>query len=166
MPKLIDVEGIGPKFAAALAGAGVKTTSALLKQAGSAKGRKALASATKIDEQKIVEWVSRADLIRVKGVGPEYAELLECAGVDSVTKLATRKPGELHRKILEVNAARKLVRRPPAAAAVQKWVACASALSATRNAPRMSFVEYLLSAPKVEGGIPLDRGAPAGHVPS
>jgi predicted flap endonuclease-1-like 5' DNA nuclease len=129
MAKLIDIEGIGPKFAATLATAGLKTTEGLLKSAGSAKGRKALAATTKIDEGKILEWVNRADLFRVKGVGSEYSDLLEASGVDTVKELATRKPENLHAKMLEVNTAKKLVRRPPTAAAVASWVTHAKTLA-------------------------------------
>jgi predicted flap endonuclease-1-like 5' DNA nuclease len=129
MAKLIDIEGIGPKFGATLATAGLKTTDALLKTAGSAKGRKALAASTKIDEKKILEWVNRADLFRVKGVGGQYSDLLEASGVDTVKELATRKPENLHAKMLEVNTAKKLVRRPPTAAAVAAWVTYAKTLA-------------------------------------
>lgn len=128
MAKIIDIEGIGPKFAATLQAAGIKTTGALLKAGSSPAGRKALAETTKIDAGKILEWVNRADLMRIKGVGEEYSDLLENAGVDTVKELGTRRADNLHAKMLEVNTAKKLVRRPPTLGNVQAWVAEAKTL--------------------------------------
>lgn len=129
MTKVIDIEGIGPKYATTLAGIGIKTTQALLKRGGSAAGRKEVATASGIDAGKILEWVNRADLMRIKGVGEEYSDLLESAGVDTVKELATRRPDNLHAKMLEVNTAKKLVRRPPTAANVAEWVAEAKTMA-------------------------------------
>jgi predicted flap endonuclease-1-like 5' DNA nuclease len=128
MTKIIDIEGIGPKYAATLTDAGVQTIEALLKTAGSAAGRKALAEKTKIDDAKILEWVNRADLMRIKGVGSEFSDLLEASGVDTVKELATRRADNLHAKMLEVNAAKNLVRRAPTATEVTAWVAEAKTL--------------------------------------
>lgn len=128
MTKIIDIEGIGPKFAEMLEAAGVKTTESLLEVAGSAKGRKDLSAKANIDEHKILEWVNRADLIRVKGIGSEFSDLLEAAGVDTVKELATRRADNLHAKLLEVNEAKKLVRRTPTAGEVEAWIADAKTL--------------------------------------
>lgn len=128
MAKIIDIEGIGPAFAQKLIAAGIKTTEALLKAGATPTGRKDLAASSGIDAKKILEWVNRADLMRVRGVGSEYSDLLESAGVDTVKELATRRPDNLHAKMLEVNAAKKLVRRPPSLTAVESWVAGAKAL--------------------------------------
>ena len=125
-----DVEGIGPTFGAKLQAANVKTVEALLVAGGSPAGRKDLATKTGIDGSKILEWVNRADLARIKGVGSEYADLLESSGVDTVKELATRKPDNLHAKMLEVNTAKKLVRRPPTEAEVATWVAEAKTMKA------------------------------------
>lgn len=157
MARIIDIEGIGPRHAAALAAAGIKTSDALLNRAGNAAGRRALAEETKIDARLILEWVNRADLFRVKGVGTQYADLLVQAGVDSVKELGTRKPENLHARMLEVNAAKKAVHRPPTLTEVAVWVAEAKRLSGKR----LSLVEYLLSAPRGEPEIPLDRATPS-----
>ncbi|MFN0146145.1 MAG: DUF4332 domain-containing protein [Dehalococcoidia bacterium] len=129
MAKLIDIEGIGPTYAATLATAGLLTTEALLKRGATPAGRKEIAAATKIDVKKILEWVNRADLFRVKGVGSQYSDLLENAGVDTVKELATRKADNLHAKMLEVNAAKNFVRRPPSLSEVTAWVADAKTLA-------------------------------------
>ncbi|HNO66612.1 MAG TPA: DUF4332 domain-containing protein [Tepidiformaceae bacterium] len=130
MTKIIEIEGIGEKYAAALEGAGVSTTEKLLEAAGSAAGRKNLAEKLGLTPQRVLEWVNRADLMRIKGVGSEYSDLLEAAGVDTVKELATRRADNLHAKMEEVNAAKKLVRRTPTEAEVEKWVAEAKTLPA------------------------------------
>ena len=130
MTNIIDIEGIGPVFAKKLEDAGVRTTEALLKTAGGRKGRDELAASTGIDGGRILEWVNRADLMRVKGVGSEFSDLLESAGVDSVKELGQRRADNLHTKMLEVNAAKKLVRREPSLSEVERWVAEAKTLPA------------------------------------
>ena len=128
MPNLEKIEGIGPKFAKKLAAAGVKTTGGLLKAGADRKGRSALADKSGLSDTQILEWVNRADLIRVKGIGEEYSDLLEHSGVDTVPELAQRKPENLHAKMTEVNAAKKLVRQLPSVDAVKRWVAEAKGL--------------------------------------
>lgn len=128
MAKIMDIEGIGPVFAEKLGKSGVKTTEGLLEMGGSAKGRKDLAAKTGIAEEKLLEWVNRADLFRIKGVGSEYSDLLEAAGVDSVPELANRKPENLVEKLTAVNAEKKLVRKLPALSLVAGWVEQAKAL--------------------------------------
>lgn len=117
-----DIEGIGPAFAEKLDKAGVKTTDGLLKAGATAKGRKDVAAASGIAEAKILEWVNRADLYRIKGVGSEYSDLLEVAGVDTVKELAQRNPENLLDAMTKTNAEKKLVRRLPTLDEVKDWV--------------------------------------------
>ena len=130
MAKIETIEGIGPKYRKALDRCGVRTTQGLLASAGDKKGRKVLAKCSGCSEHQILEWVNRADLMRVKGVGEEYSDLLEFAGVDTVKELRTRKPANLHAAMLEVNTAKKrpLVRRAPSLSEVERWVAHAKKL--------------------------------------
>lgn len=121
--KIEKIEGIGPKYAAALAKAGIKTTERLLKVGATKKGRQGLAEETKISETNILEWVNRADLMRVKGVGEEYSDLLEQAGVDTVKELRNRKPENLWNAMKEANDKKKVVRVLPALSQVENWVA-------------------------------------------
>lgn len=130
MTKIIDIEGIGPVFAAKLTEAGITTVEGLLKAGGAPAGRKDLAAKTGIDTKKILEWVNRADLYRINGVGAQFSDLLENAGVDTVKELATRRPDNLHAKMLEVNEAKNLVNRAPSLSEVEKWVAEAKTLPA------------------------------------
>jgi predicted flap endonuclease-1-like 5' DNA nuclease len=122
MAKLSEIEGIGPVFEAKLNAVGVKTIEGLLKAGATKKGRVELADKSGVGEKNILEWVNAADLFRIRGVGSEYADLLEEAGVDTVVELATRKPENLFKKIVEVNADKKLVRKLPTEAQVADWV--------------------------------------------
>lgn len=122
MARIDDIEGIGPVFAAKLVEVGVKTVEALLKAGATPEGRVDLAEKSGIDKGKILEWVNHADLYRIKGIGSEYSDLLEEAGVDTVVELSKRKSENLHANILEVNLEKKLVRRPPSFKMVEDWV--------------------------------------------
>ena len=122
MAKVIDVEGIGTKYADKLIKAGVRTTQALLKAGTTPKGRQELAEKTGIGEALILEWVNHVDLYRIKGVGSEYSDLLEEAGVDTIPELAQRKAANLMQKMVEVNLAKKLVRKLPVEKQVADWI--------------------------------------------
>ncbi len=122
MPKVVDIEGVGPAYAAKLEAAGVKDTDMLLKMGATPKGRQELAEKSGITEKLILEWVNRVDLYRIKGIGSEYSDLLETAGVDTVVELGNRKPENLLAKMTEVNEAKHLVRKLPTLAQVQDWV--------------------------------------------
>lgn len=122
MAKIADVEGIGKTYAKTLSKAGISSTGALLKKGASAKGRKEIAGATGISSKLILEWVNHVDLYRVKGVGSEYSDLLEEAGVDTVKELAQRNPDNLYQALMAANEKKKLVRRLPTMKAVKDWV--------------------------------------------
>ena len=122
MTKLVDIEGIGPVYAAKLQEAGIGSAEALLDQGATPKGRKEIAEKSGISDGLILEWVNHVDLYRIRGVGSEYADLLEEAGVDTVPELAQRKPEHLLEKMTAVNAEKKLVRRLPVLSQVQSWV--------------------------------------------
>jgi len=128
MTRIAEIEGIGDTYAAKLMEAGITSVEGLLQQAGPADGRKALAEKTGISPALILEWVNHADLFRIKGIGEEYSDLLEEAGVDTVVELAQRNPHNLHAKLAEVNRAKKLVRQLPSQAQVSDWVAQAKTL--------------------------------------
>jgi predicted flap endonuclease-1-like 5' DNA nuclease len=128
MAKLETIEGIGDVYARKLRAAGVGTTDALLSQGSTPKGRQEIAEKAGISGKLILEWVNHADLFRITGVGEEYADLLEEAGVDTVPELAQRNPENLHQKMQQVNAEKKLVRRTPSLSQVSDWVAQAKGL--------------------------------------
>jgi predicted flap endonuclease-1-like 5' DNA nuclease len=128
MTKIIDIEGIGPAFAKKLSAAGIKSVEALLKRGATPQGRKEVANATGLGDKEILEWVNRADLYRIKGVGSEYSDLLENAGVDTVMELSKRDPKNLSAKMLETNTKRKVVRRLPTEKQVADWISQAKRL--------------------------------------
>lgn len=128
MAKLEKVEGIGTKYAGNLRRAGVRSTASLLEKGATPQGRKGIAAASGISEKLVLEWVNHVDLFRIKGVGEEYADLLEEAGVDTVVELAQRNPENLFESIQAVNSKKRLVRRPPALKMIKNWVAQAKKL--------------------------------------
>jgi len=120
--KIIDVEGIGEVYAKKLLEAGITDTAILLEKCCKPAGRKVLAEATGISSKLILTWTNHADLMRIKGVGPQFSELLEKAGVDTVKELAHRVPANLAAKCNEVNAAHKIVGRVPVEKEIAKMV--------------------------------------------
>lgn len=122
MASLIRIEGIGEKYATKLKMVGVSTTEALLEKGRTPHGRQELAEKTGISEKLILEWVNLADLFRIKGVGEEYSDLLEEAGVDTVAELAQRNGDNLYHSLLAVNQQKKLVRKMPTPGQVKDWI--------------------------------------------
>jgi predicted flap endonuclease-1-like 5' DNA nuclease len=122
--KIEEVEGIGPVFAEKLRAAGIESVEELLEKGASRGGRTAIAEATGIDGGKILEWVNHADLMRIKGVGSQYSDLLEAAGVDSPAELARRNAANLADAFQSVVAERPgIVRRVPTEAEIAGWIA-------------------------------------------
>ena len=130
MASIDTIEGISHKQATSLRKARLRTVEALLKKGSTRKGRRDVATATGVSEKLILEWVNRADLMRVRGVGEEYSDLLESAGVDTVKELRRRNPANLLTSMVEVNTKKLLVRRLPTEAMVQRWVEHAGKLDA------------------------------------
>jgi predicted flap endonuclease-1-like 5' DNA nuclease len=122
MTNILDIEGIGSKHVENLKKAGVTTVETLLKMGATPEGRKKIENEAGVTHNQVLEWVNRADLYRIKGVGQEFSDLLEAAGVDTVVELSKRVPENLHKKMVEVNGTRKLVRQLPNLAMVQNWV--------------------------------------------
>lgn len=120
--KIEEIEGIGPTMGEKLRIAGVANTDAMLTNAKTSKQRADLAAATGISDKLILKFANMADLFRITGVGQEFAELLEAAGVDTVPELATRNAENLTVKMEEINAAKNLTRRTPSLNEVTKWV--------------------------------------------
>ena len=122
MAKLTEIEGIGVAHSQKLQEAGIGSTEKLLEKGASPQGRKEIAEKTGVSEKQVLRWANMADLFRIKGIGEEYADLLEAAGVDTVPELSQRNPENLHSKLAEINEEKKLVRRVPNQAEVGGWV--------------------------------------------
>mmetsp|Transcript_31646 Transcript_31646/g.44195 ORF Transcript_31646/g.44195 Transcript_31646/m.44195 type:complete len:137 (-) Transcript_31646:179-589(-) len=124
MAPVSTIEGIGPKHTEDLALAKVKTVAELLDAASTRTGRKHLAATAGVTEHLILEWANRADLMRVKGVGKQYSDLLEKAGVDTVKELSQRNVDHLFAKCTSVaeETGHRTVRRAPSRKEVASWV--------------------------------------------
>jgi predicted flap endonuclease-1-like 5' DNA nuclease len=129
MAKLEVIEGIGPAYAENLRRNGIRTIEALLEAGATPQGRDRLEQKTGIYHALLLEWVNLADLMRIKGVGEEYSDLLEEAGVDTIKELRHRVPENLYRAIVDVNQAKRLVRRLPTLKMVADWVQQAKTLA-------------------------------------
>lgn len=128
MAKITSIEGIGSAYAEKLATVGIGSLEMLLRRGATRRGREEISKFANVSETLVLKWVNRADLSRIRGVGPEYAELLEASEVDSVPELAQRNVAHLLEKMAKVNAAKKLVRRLPGEKQILRWVAEASSL--------------------------------------
>ena len=128
--KVIDIEGVGEVYAEKLIAAGIKTDAELLEKCAKPAGRKALEEQTGISGKLILKWANHCDLYRINGVGPQFAELLEASGVDTVKELKHRVAENLQKKLEEVNAVKNLANRVPAVVEVQKMIDQAKELPA------------------------------------
>ena len=128
MSKLSTIEGIGPALSEQLENAGINSVEALLENGGTKDGRARIADASGLSVERVLKFVNCADLMRIKGVGGEYSELLEAAGVDTVPELAQRNAANLQAAMEKINAEKSLVRSVPSAKQVEDWVAQAKTL--------------------------------------
>jgi predicted flap endonuclease-1-like 5' DNA nuclease len=122
MARVIDIEGIGEKYAKKLSKVGIRSTRSLLNVAAHRQGRRDLAVETGISQRLLLEWVNLADLMRIKGIGEEYSDLLEEAGVDTIKELKNRVPESLYATLVDTNTIKHLVRRLPSLKDIKSWV--------------------------------------------
>lgn len=123
-----DIEGIGPANAEKLARASIADTDDLLEQCATPAGRRAVCAATRVSESTLLKWANIADMMRINGIGSEYSELLEAAGVDTIKELKHRNPENLAAKLVEVNGRRRLTRVTPSVKVVDNWICQAATL--------------------------------------
>jgi predicted flap endonuclease-1-like 5' DNA nuclease len=128
MASIAAIESMDQRDATKLRKAGVRTTDALLKTAATRTGRRRLAREANLSESEILSWVNRADLMRIKGIGSEYADLMEAAGVDTIRELRRRNPDRLLTAMTEMNVRRRLIRRLPTNGMVAGWIEAAKAI--------------------------------------
>ena len=129
--KIDEIEGIGPAYMEKLAAAKIKNTDHLLEYCAGAKGRKEVAAKTGLSEKHLLTWANMADMMRVSGIGPQFAELLEASGVDTVKELQHRKAANLAAKMEEVNKEKNLANAIPAESVIEKWIKQAKELKPT-----------------------------------
>jgi len=131
---IADIEGLAPEAAAALKTAGIRTTGKLLELAKDTRGRKALAARTGLAERKLLALANAADRLRIRGLGKDYAALLQAAGVETVRELGYRNPQRLAQAMAAANAQRKLVRQLPSDHQIVRWIDTARTLP-----PKISY---------------------------
>ena len=119
---ITDIRGIGPDTVDVLKSEGIRTTIGLLRSAKTPKQRLKLAEKVGTNKERLLDWVTAADRMRVKGVGWEYAELLSAAGVKTVNELKFRNPQKLVERMTQANDRRKLVQLLPSVKVVQRWI--------------------------------------------
>ena len=122
MTRLKGIDGIGEEYSKRLKDVGILSVQALLDKGALPQGRRELSRSTGIPESQLLTWLNNADLFRIRGIGEEYAELLEIAGVDTVPDLAMRSPDNLHRMLIDANEQRRLVRQLPSLNQVKSWI--------------------------------------------
>ena len=122
MASIAAIQSMGHRNETKLRKAGVRTTDSLLKVAATRTGRRRLAKETGLSESDMLSWVNRADLLRIIGVGSEYADLLEVAGVDTIRELRRRNPERLLEAMTQLNLRKRLVRRLPTEGMVAGWI--------------------------------------------
>ncbi|HMT20915.1 MAG TPA: DUF4332 domain-containing protein [Promineifilum sp.] len=116
------IEGIGAVYGQKLRGVGINTVMDLIVNGATRRGRKHISDQSGLTQSQVLTWVNHVDLFRIKGVAQEYADLLEQSGVDTVVELAQRNPANLHKRMVDINEQKKLVRRLPHSSEVQSWV--------------------------------------------
>lgn len=129
--KIDEIEGIGPTFAEKLVAAEINTTDDLLKLCCDKKGREGISGKTGISEKHLLKWANMADLMRVSGVGRQFAELLEASGVDTIKELRHRRADNLSAKMKEVNDSKNLAKASPAESMVSEWIEQAKKIDPT-----------------------------------
>ncbi len=121
--KIEDIEGIGPAYGEKLSRVGIKNTDAFLRLCGDRKGRKQISAKADISEKHLLTWANLADLMRISGIGPQFSELLEAAGVDTVKELRNRNAENLAGKMKQVQQEKRLTRTSPGVSTVSRWIA-------------------------------------------
>lgn len=131
MARIDQVAGIDHKQATKLRKAGVRTSKRLIEEAATRRGRTQLSKSTGLSSKDLQTWVHHADLLRVRGIGGEYAELLVAAGVDTLRDLRRRNPTALLAKIIGLNGSHRVVDRLPTEGMVEGWIASAGRLDSS-----------------------------------
>ena len=131
MPSIEAIQDIGVRHRSRLKAAELWSCRALLEAGATKKGRRIVAETVGVSESRVLEWVHKADLMRVNGISTRYSQLLEAAGVESMRKLRKSRPAQLHQSLVDEDKKRRkrLVNRLPPAKEVAAWIEQARTLS-------------------------------------
>ena len=124
MASIDAIEDIGAPHRPRRPAADLSSSEALLRAGATRRGRRLIAETVGVAETRVLEWVHKADLMRIKGISTRYSQLLEAVDIDSVRKLKKCRPAQLYRSLLLENSQRRkrLVGRTPSAKQVGQWV--------------------------------------------
>lgn len=73
-------------------------------------------------EPSVEEEAPVDDISELSGVGPKYQQLLRAAGIASIALIAESDPEELLKRLIEVNEAEEITKRPPTMYNVNSWI--------------------------------------------
>ena len=107
---------------------GVSTLEQLLEQGATSTARMHLADQTGLDDASVKQWVHQADLMRVKGIGPELAHLLCQVGVFTTPKLTYHSTDALHADLVECNHNLRAMQQLPGVAELHEFITSAKTL--------------------------------------
>lgn len=163
--KIEQIEGIGPQYGQQLMLAGISTSDDLLAKCATPDGLRAIELKTGLSAKQLTTWRNQADLMRVSGIGSEFGQLLEAAGVESVAELARRSPENIVNLLDRVNAEKKLTRAVPALKTVTKWIqqAVTVSLGATEPFPLASPARPVPPSPAFVPGVTTPFASGGGH---
>ena len=122
MNSIDSINGMTHTEATKIRRARVRTTVTFLQIASTRSGRALLTKETGITSPKLLHWAKRAELMKIKNLGRDYADLLEAVGVESVADLKRRNPESLHEMMHNANQAKKIVDRMPSLKRVTNWI--------------------------------------------
>ena len=120
--KIIEIKGVGPSYGEKLESLNIKTTYDLLKKCTTPQDRRKISKKSKISETIILKWVNMIDLLRIKGIGVEISEFMECLGIDTINKLANSDPEILFQKMKDLNNNKNIIKRTPTLRKVENWI--------------------------------------------
>ena len=122
------IEGIGPGFGGKLRADGIDTTEKLLEACSTDAGIAKVCACVDLDENTVRNWATMADLMRIKGLGGQWAELMWRSGISSVQDLASQEVAPLRLRFREVNDAEHRVAELPGENRVTSFIDQAKSL--------------------------------------
>jgi hypothetical protein len=120
-----DIETISeitPDEAAQLRSVGVNIPLLLLRRGATLDSRHKLAQESGVNEDRLLHWVKFVDLYRIKGVDQINAELLNAAGIEGVSALASSNPTMLYQKVHDAIGEKQSNRRIASLEVIEAWI--------------------------------------------
>ncbi len=116
--RLRDAYWIEIQYQKELPRVGIATLDDLILKTRDKKERDELALRLLIPREKLIDWVEKSQLVRLKGLGTENLSVLERVGIHSVSLLASEDPEKLYKRIEEVFQGRPILKK----AKIRIWI--------------------------------------------